>query len=243
MLVLAAELPAEDVRFISRTDQALLAIDAGVPIFGIVADTLGVTPDSRVKVLFCVEGPTDVKAFKALSHALHISDQSIPDLTCDDRVAFVVLGGGTLIQWVSEHYLRALHKPELHIYDSDVPAYEVAQAVVNGRNDGSHAFRTAKHELECYLHPDAINEAFGVMIDVLDQPATPGDSVGKRFAQAYSTAQGFDGVMRETVAKRYLAEQAFPRMNAARIVARDPSGEVQEWFNHLRKMLNATPGV
>lgn len=237
---LAAELPAEDVRFVTRTGQNSLSIEAGVPVFGAVAETLGVTPDSRVKVLFCVEGPTDVSAYKALSCALHASDETIPDLNSDDRVAFVVLGGGTLNHWVSQHYLRALHKPELHIYDGDVPAYEVAQATVNGRNDGSRAFRTLKHEIECYLHSEAIQEAFGVTIEIPDQPTNPNDSVGKRFAQAHSEAQGFDATMGETKAKRLLAERAFPKMTAARIDDRDPNGEVRGWFSYLRDMLNGT---
>jgi hypothetical protein len=111
----------------SKRHRNKLSIQAGAPIFGVVADALGVTPDSRVKVLFCVEGPTDVCAFRALSNALHRADANIPDLTTDDRVVFVVLGGSTLNQWVAENHLRALRIPEFHIYDRDVPAYEIAQ--------------------------------------------------------------------------------------------------------------------
>jgi ABC-type cobalamin/Fe3+-siderophores transport system ATPase subunit len=237
---LAADLPAEDIRFISRSALQVLSVQAGAPIFGVVADVLGVTPDSRVKVLFCVEGPTDVIAFRSLSKALHATDNTIPDLASDDRIAFVVLGGGTLNQWVAQHYLRALRKPELHIYDSDVAAYEVAQATVNGRGDGSRAFRTLKHEIECYLHPNAIEEAFAVTIPISDHPATPHESVGRLFAAEYSAAQGFDGVMTENKAKKYLADRAFPRMTAERIDERDPSGEVRGWFLHLREMVNGT---
>jgi putative ATP-dependent endonuclease of the OLD family len=120
---LAAELRAEDIRFIARDTENKLSIQAGAPIFGVVADALGVTPDSRVKVLFCA----DVCAFRALSNPLHRAGANIPDLTTDDRVAFVVLGGSTLNQWVAENHLRALRIPEFHIYDRDVPAYEIAQ--------------------------------------------------------------------------------------------------------------------
>jgi putative ATP-dependent endonuclease of OLD family len=72
-----------------------------------------------------------------LSGALYKANPTIPDLAADERVAFVVMGGSTLVQWVSQYYLKGLGRKELHIYDEDVPAYEIAQAEVNGRNDGS----------------------------------------------------------------------------------------------------------
>lgn len=62
----ASELPTASIRFVTRTDEGP-AIQEGADVFGPVAETLGVVPDSRVKVLFCVEGPTDVSAFKHLS--------------------------------------------------------------------------------------------------------------------------------------------------------------------------------
>ena len=89
----AADLPNDSIRFIFRdatTKEPV--IQAGADVFGAVAETLGVTPDSRVKVLLCVEGPTDVLAFKSLSKALYVEDNSLPNLEDDDRVAFVVLG-------------------------------------------------------------------------------------------------------------------------------------------------------
>jgi energy-coupling factor transporter ATP-binding protein EcfA2 len=235
---LAADLPKDAIRFIHRTETGSPCIEAGTPIFETVARALGVTPDSRVKVLFCVEGPTDVKAVKALSKALHIVDESIPDLYSDERVAFVVMGGGTLTHWVTERYLRALNRPEFHIYDSDVASYEVYAASVKGRADGSEAFRTKKHEIECYLHPNAIREAFAVTVDVADKPSSPHDSVGKQFARKYSLMKGFDGVMKEGTAKKILAEEAFPKMTAELIDRRDPDGEVRGWFKKLAEMLN-----
>lgn len=200
---------------------------------------MGVTPDSRVRVLFCVEGPTDVEAYKALSSALHQTDPSLPDLSKDERVAFVAMGGSTLVQWVHQHYLKGLGRKQFHVYDRDVPAYEVAEAEVNGRNDGSWACRTSKQEIECYLHPDAIMAAYGVMIPIPDHPATKADSVGSRFAAAYSAAQGFDGVMKESKAKAYLAKKAFPLMTTEWIDARDPEGEVRAWLQRLAAMLDA----
>ncbi|WP_284336694.1 ATP-binding protein [Comamonas sp. NoAH] len=233
----AAELPNESIRFIFRDGATgKPVIQAGADVFGAVAETLGVTPDSRVKVLLCLEGPTDVSALKALSKALHAEDNSLPNLENDDRVAFIVLGGGNLKHWVDEHYLRGLSRKEVHIYDGDVASYAASVATINARGDGSWAAQTIKHEIESYLHSDAINDAFNVLVEVTDHPVD-GKATPKRFAEAYSAAQNYDGVMKDGTAKIRLAERAFPLMTAARIHARDPEGEVVGWMRRIRDML------
>jgi hypothetical protein len=233
----AAELPTDSIRFVTRDATGNPTIDAGVDVFGPVADALGLVPDSRVKVLLCVEGPTDVSAFRCLSNALHAIDPTLPNLAVDERVAFVVLGGSTLKHWVAEHYLKMLHRPEVHIYDSDVAKYAVSVAEVNQRTDGSWAVQTAKHEIESYLHADAIAEAFGVQVVVPDSVDVNGDALPRIFAMAYSTAQNFNGVMGDDKAKLRLCNKAFPRMTAARIRERDPANEVEGWFRRIGAML------
>ena len=233
----AAELPTVGIRFVTRDDAGIPKIDAGVDVFGQVAEALGVVPDSRVKVLFCVEGPNDVAAFKCLSHALHLADPTLPNLSVDERVAFITLGGSTLKHWVAGHYLKALHRPEVHIYDSDVATYAASVAQVNQRTDGSWAVQTAKHEVESYLHADAIAEAFNVQIVVPDKVDANGDAVPRIFSIAYSAAQKFDSVMGDDKAKLRLCDKAFPRMTAARIQERDPAKEVEGWFRRIGAML------
>lgn len=233
----ASELPNDSIRFISldtKTSNPL--IQAGSDVFGAVAKTLGVTPDSRVKLLLCVEGPTDVTAFKALSKALHTEDNTLPNLETDERVAFVVLGGGTLKHWVDECYLRALNRKEVHIYDRDVASYADAVATVNARQNGSWATQTTKHEIESYLHTEAIFDAFGVQVEVTDHPIN-GKATPKLFAEAYSVAQKYDNVMGDQKAKLKLAERAFPLMTANRIHARDPEGELLGWMKRIREMI------
>lgn len=234
----ASELPADSIRFISRDAEGNPVVEAGVDVFGKVADTLGLVPDSRVKVLFCVEGPNDVTAYRCLSRALHQDDPSIPDLSTDDRVAFVVLGGGTLKHWVSEHYLKALNRAEVHIYDNDVPKYAQQVATVNQRNDGrgSWAALTSKHEVESYLHPLAIRDAFGFEIEVTDHPGENGKAVPARFGEAFANARGHGAPLGDDKAKAKLAEKAFPRMTAAMIRERDPAGEVEGWFRRIGAM-------
>lgn len=233
----ASELPTESIRFVTRGDGLNPQIQAGADVFGNVAETLGVVPDSRVKVLLCVEGPTDIVALKCLSRALHAADRNLPNLETDPRVAFVLLGGSTLKHWVAAHYLRRLNRPEVHIYDSDVASYAESINAVNQRKDGSWGVLTAEHEIECYLHPDAIREAFGVDVAVADQPDAAGKAVPKLFAEVFSAQQKFDGVMKDSQAKIRLADKAFPLMTAERLAARDPAGEVLGWLRRLGAML------
>lgn len=235
----AAELPVDSIRFVTRDNAGHPIVEAGADVFGLVADTLGVVPDSRVKVLLCVEGPTDASALKSLSHALHLEDSSIPDLSTDDRVAFVVLGGGTLKHWVAEHYLKALRLPEVHIYDSDVPEYAHQVVAVNERNDGrgSWATQTAKYEIENYLHTRAIAEAVGVVVNIGDHPAADGKGVPRLVAEAVAVSQGLGAPWKDSKAKAKLAERAFPRMTAEMIRERDPGNEVEGWFLRIAGML------
>lgn len=92
------------------------------------------------------------------------------DVFGDPRVAFVVLGGSTLREWVNRRYLKNLGLPEVHIYDRDLPdgngryEYQDAADEVNDRDDGSVAFLTEKREMENYLHLDAINEVLEPML-------------------------------------------------------------------------------
>lgn len=235
----ASELPVSSIRYVSRDPETQKPqISAGADVFGAVADALGVTPDSRVKVLLCLEGPTDVIAFKCLSKALHAADPTLPNLATDERIAFIVLGGSTLKHWVDENYLQSLRRPEIHIYDRDVPAYAAAVDKVNLRTDGSWAAQTNKHEIESYLHPEAIREAFGVTILVNDHPVD-GKALPKIFAEAYSGAQRFDGVMKDSNAKTRLADKAFPLMTAERIKERDPLGEVSDWLRRIGQLAAA----
>lgn len=233
----AAELPTDSIRFVTRDANGNPIIEAGVDVFAQVAQALGVVADSKIKVLLCVEGPTDVSALKCLSRGLHLVDATIPDLGSDGRVAFIVLGGSTLQHWVTEHYLKALGRPEVHIYDSDVATYSASVATVNQRTDGSWALQTSKYEIENYLHPDAIQEAFGVTFAVPDQRDATGKAVPALLSAALFAANPVGSPISDGTAKKRLANLAFPRMTAARLQQRDPDGEVEGWLRKIGAML------
>lgn len=236
---LASDLPTESIRFVSSSSiGATPNIDVGVDVFDKVADALGLVPDSRVKVLVFVEGPTDVQALKCLSNAIHMDDQQSPNLETDERFAFVVSGGATLKHWVTKNYLGNLGLTEFHLYDNDVATYQGTVDQVNERDDnrGSHATLTAKHEIESYLHSGAVLEAFGFEIEVADHPDNKTDTVPREFAKSFAEHHNRPNVPSDGTAKKKLAESAFPKMTAAWIDERDPAGEVRGWFRRLRAM-------
>ncbi len=234
----ASDLPMGSIRYITINEDAKHEIQSGVDVLSEVAEALGITPDSRVKALVCVEGPTDVNAIRALSHILHSENNDIPDLSTDDRVAFIVLGGGNLKHWVNNNYLKGLGKPEFHIYDADVPGYVDYANEVEQRGDGSRGFITTKYEIESYLHTEAIKAAFGVEIEVTDHPNAEGEATPKVFAKAYSTDKNFDGIMGDSKAKMKLSDKAFPEMTVAMIKERDPDGEVEGWFRIIGEAIS-----
>lgn len=231
----ASELPSSSIRFIDRDSFGKPKIEDGSDVFEDVAKTLGLIPDSRVKVLIFVEGPTDVQALKSLSKALHQADPSVIDLSSDPRIAFVVTGGGNLVHWINENYLKGLGRLQFHLYDNDKPEYAIKAAEVNSRSDGSKAFVTKKHEIENYLHKDAINLAYSISVDVLDGLDPSGKSVAKLFGEALAIKNGWPG-LKENNAKIKLADNVFPKMTAAMIAIRDPKGEVLGWLREIEKM-------
>ncbi len=233
----AAELPTDSIRYVTRNSAKKPCVESGVDVFEHVAAALGLVADSRVKVLICVEGPTDIDALKNLSHALHIADPNLPDLSRDRRFAFVPSGGSTLQHWVAERYLTDLGRKEAHIYDSDVPNYGNAVAAVNARQDGSWATQMLKHEIESYLHPDAIKDALGVVVNVADHLNADGHAVPKAVALGLHAAHSVGAPMKDSTVKKLLASKVFPYMTADRLAERDPNGEVRGWMVRLSAML------
>jgi putative ATP-dependent endonuclease of OLD family len=219
-------LPLDSFRYVWEDGTGRRRVENGSPdVFKQIVQALGVVPDNRVRVLLCVEGPTDVVSLQSLSRVLHGSDETIPDLSSDDRVAFVVLGGGALTHWVNENYLRNLGRPEVHIYDNDVARYSVAITEVNARVDGSWGVQTVKREIENYLHRDAIQEAIGCTVafgDTDDVPSLVGSQMNWNGANA----------------KKKLAARAFAKMTVERLRERDPQNEIEGWFRRLGEMLN-----
>ena len=119
-----------------------------------------------------------------------------------------------------------------------MPNYADSANEVNLRGDGSRGFITTKHEIESYLHADAIKAAFDVEIVVTDHPNEEGDATPRVFAKAFSATQGFDGIMGDSKAKMKLSDRAFSEMTAAMLKERDPDGEVEGWLRVIGEAIS-----
>lgn len=222
---LATLIPIQHFRFIDHDYNGSTSIRYGdESVYGEVVDSLGIVPDNRIRVLICVEGPTDVENLRVLSHLLHEQDPNLPDLGLDPRVALVPLGGGTLKHWVERDYLGGLNRPQVHIYDGDVDQYKEACDKINSRGDGSWAAQTKKREIENYIHSQALYDAFGITVQVGDM-----DDVGKLVGDQIGC--------RCEKAKKRISQEAFPKMTAAMLDERDPEGEIKGWLCRIKGML------
>jgi hypothetical protein len=57
------------------------------------------------------------------------------------------------------------------------------------------------------------------------------------FSEAFVIHAGYGKPLKDSSAKRKLAQQAFPCMTAAMLDEQDPDGEVRGWFRRLGDML------
>ena len=233
---LSKELPLESIRFVTRDDQdkpLVLICASDNDIIEKVFDALGILPDVKphVKVVVCVEGPTDIVAMHSFNRCLREHFPNMVNLENNPEIMMIPLGGSILKHWADYQYLKKLNCKEFHIYDNDVATYQATVNVINGRGDGSWAGLTQKREIENYLHQDAINDTYGVNVE------TDSDGVPSRFGAAYSAKMNFDGVMKDTPSKKYLSKVFRESMTYDRLIARDPNGEVKGWFDRIEGML------
>lgn len=231
---LAQELPIESLRFIDRNEIGIPVVKSGINILPSIVDTLGIFPDpnKNVQLLLCLEGPTDVIAFKAFSRCLREKYKGIVDLENDKRILVVPLGGSILKYWVEKQYFRNLGCPEVHIYDNDVNTYQESIDEINTRTDGSWGILTKKFEIENYLHRDAIKNIYDIDVD------TNQKDVPKLFGKSYSDKNKLDGVMKGKTAKNYLSKVFQNGMNLKYLEEIDPDGEVKGWFDRITSMLH-----
>ena len=236
---IAALVPQESVRYVRHDENLHPRVVAGdEEVLRLVADQLGVLPDSRVQLLIYVEGPNDVAFLEAASKLL-----GQIDLSTDPRIAFVLSGGGNLKHWVNQRYLSGLGLPEVHIYDRDNDhGYQTHIDSVNGRGNDDWATLTGKREIENYLHPDTIQNVLGVTVSFEDDDDVP-MIVAKAVHEASESPKSWDEVdsdkqeRKESQAKRRLCHDVAAATTIEQLNERDPSGELGEWFEQILRRL------
>jgi len=253
--MLARSLPDTSLRYVHVEDDGSRSIKIGGPeTNALFARTLGVLPDSSVRLFIGVEGPNDIAFLQGITAALISNGEDVPDLEkleAEGAVIFFPLGGSTLALWTSR--LEHLNRPEFHLYDRDAappesPKYQQFVDEVNKR-DGCIARITGKLEIESYLHIDAIkatyaeldieltrNQNFGPFDDVPYEVAKLVHAVS---ASETDWAQLDDEKQRkkESRAKKALCSRASRHMTPALLDAIDQDGDVRSWLKIISDSL------
>ena len=233
---LAQELPIDSLRFINRNELGNPEVLSGNDILPMITDALGILPNTsqEIQLILCLEGPTDVVAFKSFSRCLREKYPEVIDIENDKRVLVVPLGGSILKYWVEKQYFKNLGCPEIHIYDNDVKTYQKSIDEINARGDKSWGVLTKKYEIENYLHTDAIKAVYNIDVDT-DQQNVPA-----KVAIAYYEANKnkLDGKWKDSTSKIYLSKVFKDAMTYDLLEERDPDGEIKGWFDKIASLLN-----
>ncbi len=243
----AGLLPVDSLRHV-ELEQSRIVVKCGEEdkndILTEITRDLGVLPElNEVKVLVCVEGPSDVLFLLNISEMLHRQDPDFPNLKNDCRIAIFPLGGSTLKEWVNRNYLKGLGKREIHIYDNDKPEYQQYCDRVNARGDGSWATLTGKRTIENYICPSLINTEYGININFGDD-----DDVPALIAEAVHVASGSpipwhsldDNHKRDKKSrcKKRISEVIVKNMTYALLAQRDSQRDIERWFTEIGRRAN-----
>ena len=254
---LVRELPIQSLRYVVNTPDGLRIQNAWnfedevevQETIDAVIDTLGILPNPKdsVRVLVYVEGNNDVLALKRYSSIYINEGEEIIDLN-DSKIGWVITGGSSLKHYVENSYLSGLGKPEVHIYDGDDIKYIRAVQEINANNDPSKvAFNTLRRELENYLHPESINEAYianggQCNLTTID----PQDDVPTLVAEHTYTLSGGNWEELEIEKKKkksdskkkLLNTQAVELMTLERLKETGGYDEIKSWFEQIKVSAN-----
>lgn len=252
--MLARAVPEHQLRFIHDEGPYRALAKGGGELNANISKSLGVLADHSVRVFIAVEGPNDIMFLSEISKVLAQAGENAPNLEAleaNGEIIFVPLGGSCLALWADR--LQALNRPEIHICDRDSPPdqepkYAAHVAAVNAR-DGCTAHITNKREMENYIHPAAICEAYqanGIEV-ILPAQFLDFDDVPQIVAQALHVATSptpWDELSEEkqkkkvSKAKKVINGDAARRMNVGRLIDCGGHEEVMGWFQSIETLIN-----
>lgn len=253
---LVREIPIKSLRYISSNENGKLEIYYGKnridnsdneEIIQKIIATLGILPNpaEKVQVLLYVEGNNDINALKRYSNILNAVNPQIIDLSNSDKVGYVITGGSALKHYIEHKHLEGLGKPEVHIYDNDVPDYRRAVATINGQNNPNKiAFNTTKLELENYLHHDAILDGYRengvndlILNDLSDTQNVPLYVAEQMNRRSNNNWDMLDEDKKKELAndkKKFLNTTAVEHMTIERLKNRNSYNDLVQWFNSIK---------
>lgn len=247
---IAKLLPLESLRFLHKDSGGNVVSEKGSEeVLNKIAESLGVLPTvdkdriEQLKLIVCVEGPTDVEFFKRLGKI--IDDELKIDFENDKRVVIIPLGGSTLKHWVDNHYLRKLGKPEIHIYDGDKEENRRMVEEINNRGDGSRGFVTNKREIENYVHPNIVKDIFSLndeeLMNLIDLTkfnwVEDWDKldIPKKLINIYKE-KGWS--INENKVKEKIATEGIEKMTLEFFHELNAYKEIEQWFKAIKEVIS-----
>lgn len=244
---LAGLVPIDKIIFIDKVNEKPTVYIGGESNLDLIVKSLGVLPNiteslsnMNVKVILCLEGPTDVEFFHHIGKLFNV------DLAQDNRILTIFLGGSTLIEWVNKNYLSKLNIPEIHIYDNDVAKYQLAIDEVNRRGT-SWGTLTTMREIENYIHPQLIKEVFSINNDEficlndnwLDQWKVRDIPRDLSALLTHLKLGGDSSIRGESVPKikKKCSQEAVPKMTIDHLQELGAHEEVKGWFEQIKSYI------
>ncbi|MCM6817476.1 ATP-binding protein [Pediococcus pentosaceus] len=185
---------------------------------------------SATKIVFYVEGPSDVTFFRTLSKVLNQYDaQKYLDFTNTQELLIVPMGGGNLSQWVTLKYLKSLNLPSFYLFDRDMNQdHKVEVDELKDDPQCLFASLTDQREIENYVSPATIERYFSKIVgNGFNMPSLDSNSdVSKTLKKA--------GIRkRETHLKETLASEVTSEMTAEEFFANDRSDFMSKLLEKL----------
>ncbi|NLK13749.1 MAG: ATP-binding protein [Spirochaetales bacterium] len=249
---LIRDIPQKSIRFIEADEdknrRVYVADDTVIPR---IVNTLGVLPDHNIRLFIGVEGANDINFLCNISHVLHQTDPSIPDLVkCEDEgsVVFFPMGGNNLERWVSK--MKGLNKPEFYLLDSDlkkpgVKSEHKKQVDRFADQPGCTALLTKKREMENYLHPQAIKSVWAECSNITfndydDVPLL----VAQTIHEASESGKPWKDLDEKSVDKKTSSSKKRLNADAAKFMTldllneKDSEGEVISWLRKIGELMD-----
>lgn len=250
---LVREIPMESLIYIHKDEDDKNVVEYGIDLelnepneetLQKIIKTLGVLPNPTDKIskLLFVEGNHDINALYRYSKIFNLHSENVKDLENRNDIAIVISGGSCLKFYVDNKYLDGLGKPEIHIYDNDIPEYRDYVAKINAE-ENKKGFNTSKTELENYLCREAIMEAYAqngtiveipVITDEMDVPNVVAQTLqNSSGGKQWNDLSPEDQKKKESKCKKLLNTTAVEKMTIERIQERNGFDELLNWFLHL----------
>jgi len=261
---LAKEIPKKSLRYIFK-ENGSVNVESGtnpdgsdnINIIDKIIETLGALPDpkNKVKVLVFVEGENDINGLIEYSKMLNAEDDSIISLENNEKIAFIPTGGSQLKFYIEKKYLDGLLQAQVHVYDSDIPAYVDAVASLNAEGNASKiGYNTSKPELENFLHHEAVVECYdelniNLTLDAIEDTEDVPEKVAIAVHSATSETE-WDSINPDPTktaekqkkkiskAKKLLNTKAIEKMSIERLQERNGYEEIKTWLDKINELCN-----